>query len=401
MTRSLDTNTPDSPLLLTGHCLDLLRDLPDESVDSCVTSPPYWGLRDYGTEPQVWGGRSNCRHKWSGVTVPAANGSAAMLGVSPKPHSATRYSRGSSFCLTCGAWKGSLGLEPTPGLYVEHLVEVFREVRRVLKKEGTLWLVLGDCFAGSWGNYGSTRTGGSETRRPGRPAAAFVPPQAVAPGLKRKDLVGIPWQVAFALRGDGWYLRSDIVWNKPNAVPESARDRPTRAHEFVFLFAKSRRYYYDWEAIAEPLAESSLRRLRQASFDRQAGGPKDYATAAAGGGPDRSARKVIVNLKGRALPGGSRVSYPRAYRKNRRSVWTLPTHPYPGEHFATYPPELVRPCVLAGSPPDGVVLDPFAGAATTGMVAREEGRRFIGVELNPGYVGLARERLGSAATRQR
>lgn len=397
MTRSTDTIAPDSPLLLTGHCLDVLRELPGASVDCCVTSPPYWGLRDYGTEPQVWGGRADCAHRWGAARIPAANGSAAMLGGSPKPHSATRHSRESAFCMSCDAWKGSLGLEPTPALYVEHIGEVFREVRRVLTKEGTLWLVLGDCFAGSWGNYGSKRRAlGCGIPRPGRPDAAFLPPQAAAPGLKRKDLVGIPWQIAFALRDDGWYLRSDIVWNKPNAVPESVRDRPTRAHEFVFLLTKSARYYYDWKAIAEPLAQSSLRRLRQASFDEQTGGAKDYA-AAAGGSPGRSARTAIVNLKGRALPEGGRTSYPATYRKNRRSVWTLPTHPYAGAHFATYPPELVRPCVLAGSPPDGVVLDPFAGAGTTGKVAREEGRRFIWIELNPAYVGLARERLGGLA----
>jgi DNA modification methylase len=199
------------------------------------------------------------------------------------------------------------------------------------------------------------------------------------PDLKRKDLVGIPWQVAFALRQDGWFLRSDIVWHKPNATPESVKDRPTRSHEFVFLLAKSRRYFYDHAAVAEPAVAP-----RRESAD-----------------PGRMRRPAVVNLKGRALPP-SRVapSYvvehngKPLYLRNRRSVWTLPTRPYRGAHFATYPPDLVRPCIRAGCPVGGTVIDPFMGAGTTGLVALEEGRRFVGIELNAEYVKMAAQRLG-------
>ena len=382
---------PSGHTMLAGHCLEVLRTLPGESVDCCITSPPYWGLRDYRTPPLLWGGSAACDHRWVGTSRPAANGTAQMKedAGTLNGRSATRKSLSSRFCQDCGGWEGGLGLEPTPELYVEHLVQVFREVRRVLKPEATLWLVLGDSFAG----VPDQRTG---TDRPGEPPSTQMK-------LKRKDLVGIPWQVAFALRSDGWYLRSDIVWHKPNPTPESVRDRPTRAHEYVFLLAKGRRYFYDQAAIAEPLAASSLARLSQASFASQTGGAKDYAKAIGGGAANRSARRIIVNLKGRALP----PSYSAAdrpgnlpggvpLRRNRRSVWTLPTHPYRGAHFATFPPELIRPCVKAGCPVGGVVIDPFMGAGTTGLVAAEEGRRFIGIELNKQYLKLARKRIEGA-----
>ena len=263
----------------------------------------------------------------------------------------------------CGKGHGTLGLEPTPELFVTHLVQIFREVKRVLSPTGTLWLVLGDCFVGA-----------GKRRR-------------LLPDLKRKDLAGIPWLVALALRNDGWYLRSDIVWHKPNATPENVNDRPTRAHEFVFLLAKSPRYFYDHAAIAEPAAPPR-RHL-------------PFTGAGVRPAPPRNHR-LVVNMKGRALPPrGSIPRYVRndngiqTYLRNRRSVWTLPTHAYRGAHFATYPPELIRPCIRAGCPVGGVVLDPFMGAGTTGLVALKEGRRFVGIELNPSYLRLATERLNN------
>lgn len=275
-----------SPVALyQGHCLSVLKTLPSSSIDCCVSSPPYWGLRDYGTEPLVWDGDSSCCHRWESHLRPTQNGqtAASMRGETKNRYSATRRPQRSAFCTRCDAWRGSLGLEPTPALYVDHLVTVFREVRRVLRDDGTLWLVVGDCYAGSWGNYHPGHSDIAPGQRPkrterwNRPAytdRTFLPPSATAPGLKRKDLVGIAWLLAFALRADGWCLRSDIIWQKRNPIPESVRDRPTRAHEYIFLLAKSPRYYYDAAAIAEPLAESSLRRLRQSGFSSKPVGVK-------------------------------------------------------------------------------------------------------------------------------
>jgi len=264
----------------------------------------------------------------------------------------------------CSAWLGSLGLEPTPELYIEHIVMIFREVRRALKRDGTFWIVLGDSYAG---------------------------PSAISP-LKRKDLVGIPWQVAFALRADGWYLRTDIVWSKPNPMPENVRDRPTRAHEYVFLLAKQERYYYDHEAIAEPMAPSTLQRISS-----QALRPEQKVQ-----GYSDAERRTVVNLKGRKMPSnwsplptrsGDSIASPTEFRRNSRSVWTLPTKPFGGAHFATFPPDLIRPCIRAGCPVGGTVLDPFMGAGTTALVAQQEGRKSIGIELNPDYIDLAESRI--------
>jgi len=381
--------------ILIGDCRDRLRELPDRSVHCVLTSPPYWGLRDYGAE-------------------------------------------------------GQLGLEAAPEAYVESLVEVFREVRRVLRDDGTLWLVLGDCFAG---NGGSARGGAG---RPAESSQAYAKWRRAWGGLKPKDLVGIPWRVAFALRADGWWLRSDVVWAKKNPMPESVRDRPTRAHEYVFLLAKSRRYFYDADAVQEPFAEATVKRLRQASFDRQSGGAKD------GLNPNRSARRALVNLKGRAMPPQLEDRPHKAPGRNLRSVWHLGTQPFKGAHFATFPTRLVEPCIRAGTseagccpscgtpwtrviererrrnivktgqkhdgtyyrsnPGGGVgndrrhrqdlgwrpscscprhepapctVLDPFAGAGTTGLVAGRLGREALLIELNPEYAAMARERLAA------
>jgi DNA modification methylase len=298
-----------------GDALEVLRTLPGESAHCCVTSPPYWGLRDYGHD-------------------------------------------------------GQLGLESTPEEYVEKLVAVFREVRRVLRDDGTLWVVIGDSYSsgghGGGGKFMEMRGengSGAWGHRSGKTGWRSPPP-----GLKQKDLIGIPWRVGFALQGDGWWLRSDIIWSKPNPMPESVTDRPTKAHEYVFLLAKSERYFYDADAIREDaIYEGDTRHLR---FDAS-------------------------KLKGNARDdGGSRerTGNPTDGR-NRRTVWTVATQPYPEAHFATFPPALIEPCVLAGCPLGGTVLDPFAGAGTTGLVALRNGRRFIGIELHPEYVELATRRI--------
>ena len=295
--------------IIHGDCLEVLQTLEENSIDCCVTSPPYWGLRDYGVG-------------------------------------------------------GQFGLESTPDEYVQKLVEVFREVKRVLKDEGTLWLNLGDSYCGS------NSAGIEDNKSAGKGSRKTVvkeKPNKIIDGLKPKDLVGIPWRVAFALQADGWYLRSDIIWHKPNPMPESVRDRPTKAHEYIFLMSKSPRYYYDQDAIREPSKYPNDN--RKARVNSQS---KDF-------------KKLI----------GNKVCYgDKTYEKrNKRSVWAVSTKPFSEAHFATFPPDLIEPCILAGCPSDGVVLDPFFGAGTTGLVAIRNGRRYIGIELNEEYIEIAKKRL--------
>lgn len=452
-----------SARVLRGDALDVLATLPDGLAQTCVTSPPYWGLRDYGVAPRVWGGDSDCRHRWG----EGERGRRSDLLPSEQSQSAGRLGRderqgraglqGGCFCRRCGAWKGCLGLEPDPDLYVSHLVSVLREVRRALREDGTLWLVLGDSFAGagpSGATYQSKTTrrraagDGSDgvfrvSKRLGEQGLDYSKKRPIPPpGLKPKDLVGIPWRVAFALQADGWWLRSDIVWAKPNTMPESVLDRPTRAHEFVFLLSKSRRYFYDAEAVREP--------------DQRRRSGNGYAR------PER------LSYGGSEAPRGQDFEWVGGAGRNRRSVWTVPTQCFKGAHFATFPEALVEPCVLAGTSPaacrvcgapwrrivdsrrllDGeeeikgswteaeklssgralqstgygswrvevrrqtvgwestcehddpggrcTVLDPFAGAATAGIVAARHGRDFLGIELSGAYARMARRRLREA-----
>lgn len=303
-------------LILVGDAVEQLRKLDDKSVHCCVTSPPYWGLRDYGVD-------------------------------------------------------GQLGLEKTPDGYVEGLVKVFREVRRVLKDNGTLWLNLGDCYAtgaGAARSPGGKHFGKQNKVIDSGSYAKSQPNRMKIEGLKPKDLVGIPWRVAFALQADGWWLRSEIIWNKPNCLPESVKDRPTKAHETIFLLAKSRMYYYDSDAIREPHKEDSLRRTKRKFVYKH---------------------KPPGQEKHTLTPDG--FCHPKG--KNKRSVWTVGTKPFKGAHFATFPPDLIEPCVLAGCPVGGTVLDPFLGSGTTGVVAAKHNRKFIGIELNPKYAGMASGRI--------
>ena len=311
--------------LLLGDSLAVLKTLPDESVDCCVTSPPYWGLRDYGKAEQ-------------------------------------------------------LGLERTPEAYVENLVQVFREVRRVLKADGTLWLNLGDSYCSTGkGKKLPNQTLHGKNRQDRYPADRPATADQRASGLKSKDLVGIPWRVAFALQQDGWYLRSDIIWQKPNCLPESVRDRPTKSHEYIFLLSKSPRYYYDGAAIKEPVRESTIARNKYLAFGHRVKEVTD----------ERVSR---MNPKHRKQEHQAKLC---AEGRNRRTVWSVAVSTFRGSHFATYPPELIRPCVRAGCRPGGVVLDPFAGSGTTGLVAQQEGRGFVGIELNPDYLALVQKRLES------
>lgn len=295
--------------ILQGDALERLKGLPGESVNCCITSPPYWGLRDYGVS-------------------------------------------------------GQIGLERTPEEYVGRLVEVFREVRRVIREDGTLWLNLGDSYNAYNGNRGTDSPYGGDRR-----AKEHHFPTGYglgAPNLKPKDLCGIPWRVAFALQADGWYLRQDIIWHKPNPMPESVTDRCTKAHEYVFLLAKAERYYYDAEAIKEDASGRSC-------------GNRTYKYD---GVPGMETKQGILAVADKEY-----------HTRNRRSVWTIATSPFPEAHFAVFPEELVQPCILAGCPEGGLVLDPFMGSGTVAQVALKAGRRYIGIELNPEYIKIAEARI--------
>jgi DNA modification methylase len=369
--------------LYCGDCREVLP-LLEGRVMCCVTSPPYWGLRDYGTA--TWkGGDSSCPHR-----VPATG---STMNKGNNNHEGTPFA---GDCGICGARRidSQLGLESTPEQYVAQMVAVFREVRRVLHDEGTLWLNLGDSYCSSPagnkpGEYstssltnpwrhdevrgrGARQVG--DTKNPNANIPALGPNRFALSGLKPKDLIGVPWRVAFALQADGWYLRSDIIWAKPNPMPESVTDRPTKAHEYLFLMSKSERYYYDAEAIQEPAV---IHETRARILGR---GQQDYSAASAGpnGSPQRD------NSGGFPWHGNGR---------NRRSVWTIATEPFPEAHFATFPTDLIKPCIMAGSPLACTVLDSFAGAGTTLHVAKELNRQAIGIELNPKYCEIAVKRL--------
>jgi DNA modification methylase len=290
-----------------GDCREVLRTLPEQSVHCCVTSPPYFGLRDYGNA-------------------------------------------------------GQIGLEATPDAFVAEMVAVFREVKRVLRDDGTLWLNLGDSYAAT--TKGSSGVGKNATNK-----GTLLADRSwqVPPGLKAKDLIGIPWRVAFALQADGWYLRQDIIWSKPNPMPESVTDRCTKAHEYIFLMSKSARYYYDADAIEEP------------------------ASGKSGGAPQKCGAAAIA--AGTGTQAGLSSGWAGSETRNKRSVWEVTTQPFSEAHFATFPPDLIEPCIKAGCPKGGTVIDPFGGAGTTGLVADRLGRDAILIELNPEYAAMAQRRI--------
>lgn len=348
-----------------GDCRDILKTYLGGAVQCCVTSPPYWGLRDYGTA-QWEGGDEGCDHKpptknSNGRDRSGLTGSLDYVECQEPMYKAVCH---------CGARRidSQLGLESTPEEYVAKMVGVFREVWRVLRDDGTLWLNMGDSYATSnpagrrdSGNGTSERFGNHEI------TGSFGPITRKQAGLKPKDLCGIPWRLAFALQADGWYLRSDIIWAKPNPMPESVTDRPTKSHEYIFLLSKSERYFYDAEAIRELTSEKTIWTYPQ---------------------PDKAARAGLTQ-------NGTGESGLREYSngfRNKRTVWTISTQPYAEAHFATFPEDLIKPCILAGSRLGDAVLDPFAGSGTTGAVAIEFGRRAILIELNPEYVAFAKDR---------
>lgn len=365
--------------ILQGDCLEVLKTLPDDSVQMCVTSPPYYGLRDYGTG-QWEGGDEMCAHAGGKrlsdkTTIGRSRGKDhRLLPHAPSANILTPYR---SVCAKCGATRidQQIGLESSVDAYVARLVDVFREVRRCLKPDGVIFVNLGDSYAAGAGGRGDIGRviAGAATRTTNVGAGRVK--RDIPSGLKPKDLIGVPWRCAFALQADGWYLRQDLIWHKPNTMPESVKDRCTRSHEYIFLLSKSARYYYDADAVREPHA-----RL----WDSSNGG-----NLKVGG-----TRKVG---EGQEYAHGGGYPLPNPAGRNRRSVWTVSTRGFPGAHFATFPPKLIEPCILAGSRSGDVVLDPFFGSGTTALVARQHGRRCIGIELNADYIQIAQRRLGLAA----
>jgi DNA modification methylase len=417
-------------LIIQGDCIDGMKTVPSESVHCVVTSPPYYGLRDYGTA--TWeGGDPLCNHtismdtKWNDPK----RGTDVL-----RPEVAHRGGS-SSNCHLCGATRidQQIGLEESPDEYVARLVEVFREVRRILRHDGTVWLNLGDSYAGNNSQASNNGRAGY-----GNPRERVV--NRISEGLKPKDLIGIPWRVAFALQADGWYLRQDIIWHKPNPMPESVSDRCTKSHEYIFLLTKSERYYYDKDAIMEVGVMTS----QSSAGSNQRDTSITHGIGGGNSGINEAKKKLAQELK---LLGHS--------TRNKRSVWTVATQPYPEAHFATFPTKLIEPCILAGTSEKGccstcgapwkrvtektgefqrrwstnnaegspyesqgsmqntyettgwqptckceindpvpcTVFDPFTGSGTTGLVALTNNRMFVGTELNPEYVKIAEKRL--------
>lgn len=358
--------------ILQGDVLKKLKIIPDNYVNCCVTSPPYWGLRDYGHD-------------------------------------------------------GQIGLEKTPEIYVSRMVEVFNEVKRVLKPDGTLWLNLGDSYAGS-GKGAATHPGTNEKWKQGTNKGTHDKTIHTFnnDNYKPKDLIGIPWMVAFALRSAGWYLRSDVIWHKPNPMPESVTDRPTKSHEYIFLMSKSQKYYYDYEAIEEIATGFDGRKdtMMKGSIKYQEPAmPNSTANSMAKNGDERwkfKTKSTFGSRNGELDKLHSGKQYERKYKnleydgqqthtihknrlnpdneeiypvRNKRSVWTVTTKPYKDAHFATFPQELIIDCIKAGCPEGGIVLDPFMGAGTTAIVARKLNRNYIGIELNEKYISIANKRI--------
>jgi site-specific DNA-methyltransferase (cytosine-N4-specific) len=421
-----------TPLVLGGHVTDVLRAIPDEVVQSGITSPPYWGARSYvactcsvayqrkaeekGSHPHrtnpprtrlihppdpscpkcggtgrllsiqdpVWGGDPKCEHVWAKTPPRRHRKPDDASGELQRSNLGASYeATGGQMCEKCGGWRGMLGDEPTPQMFVDHLLEPLTEFRRVLRPDGVLWLNLGDSrTTHPAGNAPERRWEGSwmvaKDRSGAEQAGAFDKRRS---GIPEKNLAGVPWRVAFALQDRGWFLRSAVVWNKRNPGRNSSKDRPCDSHEYIFMLTKNPRYYYDDSAVRQPYAEETVREIAVA-YRNVSTGLYERNKAQ---NPSDTKRRIIERL---AQRGGSTLP----------DVWTFATSSYEGEHYATFPPELPRICIGASTRPGDLVMDFFAGSGTTLVVSREMGRRSIGIDINPEYVRQAIERAGEART---
>ena len=350
--------------IICGDCLDVMKEMPDGCINMCLTSPPYWGLRDYGVE-QIFGGDRNCEHDFKlekTKTTESHHGKSSNETFSGKDYESWgdrgRNVKSSGHCLKCNAWKGQLGLEPTPELYIEHMTAIFHEVKRVLKKEGTLWLNIGDTYGGSCQGGGDT---GLSKERYRKELLTYTdkPQKKMMP----KCLMMIPERLAWSLIQDGWILRNKIVWYKPNGMPSSVKDRFTNKWEYVFLFSKNKKYYFDLDAAREP--HLNIPKIRDKSSESYAKAYKDL---------------------GNSISSGFR-SEGHDLGKNPGDIWKIPTIPCPikGIHFATFPEKLCRKAIIPGCPEGGIALDPFSGIGTVCYVAQHLRRKFIGMDIKQEY----------------
>ena len=372
------------PKILVGDCLEQMAHIESQSVQTCVTSPPYWGLRDYGTAS--WeGGDDECAHEGKFIVMKLGIGAR-----SPKQRSNKGSLLVSAGDCKCGAVRvdNQIGLEETHNEYVAKMVKVFAEVRRVLKDDGTLWLNLGDSYASS--GKGRNGDGTSNVDPDSKQATSAgttmgILPPSMPDGLKPKDLIGIPWRVAFALQADGWYLRQDIIWAKPNPMPESVKDRCTKSHEYLFLLSKSPKYYFD----SESMREKGVMSKGDSAGSVQQNTTKTHGVGGGNSGLNLAKEKLNAELNEKGFT-----------TRNKRDVWTINVKPFKGAHFATMPESLVEPCVLAGSREGDIVFDPFLGSGTVAVVAERHRRNWIGCELNPDYAAIAEARITSAQPEQ-
>jgi DNA modification methylase len=353
----------DKIKILHGNVFDKVKELNDNSIDCVVTSPPYWGLRDYGTGTWI-GGDKNCPHKrLTKISKDTKTGHAGMF----KKGNVVGDAIYKNYCPECGAKRKDeqLGLEETYQEHIKNIVNLFEEIKPKLKESATIWINYGDSYA--------TTINGRKAKDVKNDDRMFVdkPFSTIQGSIKPKDLVMIPNRIAIALQDAGWYIRSEIIWHKPNPMPESVRDRPTSAHEKIWLITKSKKYYYDADSIREPLASTSLTRLNQ-DIKNQKG-----STRGNGGMKSNGNMKAVGNLE----------------TKNKRNVWTITTKPCKEAHFATFPKDLIEPCIKAGCPEGGIVLDPFGGSGTTGIVASQNNRNAILIELNKDYIDIANKRI--------
>jgi DNA modification methylase len=393
--------------IIQGDVREKLRELPDNSVHCVVTSPPYYGLRDYGTAK--WeGGDPDCKHEGPAWTRRTGSMDRVSQEVANVKNDAKYLMITKGVCKKCGAQRvdQQIGLEASPQEFIETLVDVFREIRRVLRTDGTCWVNMGDSYAGSWGAQGrphgktgemATRSVKSARQINGHPTFQTGTGTVGAEwGLKPKDLIGMPWRLALALQLDGWWLRQDIIWSKPNPMPESIKDRCTKAHEYVFLLSKAEKYFYDFGAMQEEASEGTNARRAVVPAGWASGETPHTAVAHQQATQHRKTAGRKLEVPGKRVKSNSSFDEAMAEKvatRNKRSVWTIASEAFPEAHFATFPTTLAETCIKAGCPADGTVLDPFGGAGTTGLVADRLGRNAILIELNPEYAEMARKRI--------
>ena len=372
-------------IILNGDALDHLKELPEKSINMCMTSPPYWALRDYGIEVEsIWDGEKDCEHEWQ-ENIQAAKGGYSKDSIVGNNAKIKREPIKSNFCNKCAAWKGQLGLEPTFNLYIKHLCDIFDEIKRVLIDDGTCWVNLGDTYWG--GGQGGNDYPGKQVV----PSSGYGH-KAKGKSYQSKSLVMIPFRFAIEMVNSGWILRNTIIWQKPNAMPSSVKDRFTVDFEYLFFFSKSKKYYFKTQY--ESLKTSSIKRLNQ-NIENQKGSSR--------GTDGLKGKRLVKAVATKISPYTTRPNSPhyrrdyshdyQSYGKNKRTVWIINPKPFKEAHFAVYPEELCETPIKAGCPEEGIVLDPFFGAGTTGIVALKQNKKFIGIELNKEYIEIAKKRL--------